>query len=67
MVVESILPQASQRYHIFQGVMMLTLISMRMPTDLSPVNPKVEMLLELWEEENDAILEPAFYTIDNWL
>ena len=36
----------------------------RMPTGLPKVNHKVEMLLELYEEE-DAIYEPTFSTTDN--
>ena len=35
---------------------------MMMQTDLPPVGPKVEMLLELWKEE-DAFLEQTFPAI----
>ena len=38
----------------------------RMPTNPLPVDPKIEILLKLCEEE-DVILEPTFPAIDNWL
>ena len=39
---------------------------LRMPTDPPPVDHKVEMLFELYDEE-DAILESACPMIDNQL
>ena len=39
---------------------------MMMPTDPPPTVPKDEMALKLCKKE-DAILEPTFPMIDNWL
>ena len=51
---------------IFQDVMLLTDCYVWMPRDPPPVHIKVEMLLELHEEEA-ATLEPTFPIIDSQL
>ena len=47
----------------FQGVIMLTLIGCEDANRLTSVDTKLEMLLELCKEE-DAILKPAFLTVN---
>ena len=65
-MLKSIQPHGCKRSWILQGIVMLTLIgNMKMPTNPTPVESKVETPLKLYQE--DAILEPISPLIYNQL